>query len=348
MEELRRSLIGRVADRIAGVLQKRRFLTSINHVHGPEGPDTPQDAVIVVVLVRDGLYYLDEFLAHYRGLGAAQFVFCDNGSADGTVERLKREPDAVVLQSLLPWGEVESDFRRYAAELYAPGRWCLFADMDEMFVFKGADQIGLPGLTRYLSAQGFTALVAQMLEMFPQEPLRETARLSYTQALEAFAWYDLREMVRYPYHDPETGISWFLQGNTLSDPGLEVLFGGTRRRVFGERCCLTKHPLVRVVDGVEPGVHPHAAGHVFCADFTALIRHYKFAGDAAARDADTVARGVIEHGEDRQRLARLGEDPELTLWSEDAQRYDGVTTLIEQGFLRGSEAYDRFLAEQTS
>ncbi len=301
--------------------------------------------MIVVALVRDGMFYLDAFLRHYRALGAAQFVFCDNGSTDGTVERLKREKDVVILRCDLPWGEIENTFRRYAAERYAKGRWCLFADMDEMFEFEGAAQIGLPGLTRYLQDHGHSALMAQMLEMFPEGPLSAAAKLSYEQALETFCWYDLRAVERHGYHDPAIGFSWFLTGNRLANPKVEMLFGGLRKRVFGEQCCLSKHPLVRVVDGVEPGVHPHASAGVRVADFTALIRHYKFAGDTTARDADTIRRNAIPHGEDRQRQARFEAEPDLSLWSDQAERFQGFEPLYQAGFLIRSDAFTAYLEE---
>lgn len=333
------SIIGRLKARRERAQHKRRFVRSVEVLH--EGAPVAE-GVTVVALVRDGMFYLDEFLAHYRKLGAVRFVFCDNGSTDGTVARAMAEPDTVMLRSALPWGEIENDFRRYAAERYCRGQWCLFADMDEIFE-AGA---GLDVLTRYLEANGYTALVAQMLEMFPQTPLRDAAGLSYREALAAFEWYDLREVERCGYHDEETGFSWFLQGNTVPDARIGILFGGTRRRVFGERCCLTKHPLVRLADGVEPGVHPHAAAHVACADFTALIRHYKFAGDTAARDADTVARAAIPHGEDRARLDRFAADPGLRLWTPEAQRFDGLAPLQKAGFLLRSDAFERFCKEQ--
>jgi len=339
------SLIDKIRRRVSSARHQRRFLTSIQHLHGPERAETPQDAVIVVALVRDGMFYLDAFLRHYRALGAAQFVFCDNGSTDGTIERLKTETDVVILRSDLPWGEIENDFRRYGAERYARGRWCLLADMDEMFAFEGDAQIGLPGLTRYLQDQNYTTLVAQMLEMVPQGPLNDAAKLSYEQALEAFKWYDLRGIERYDYHDPAIGFSWFLEGNTVDTPAIQMLFGGLRKRVFGEHCCLTKHPLVHVVDTVEPGVHPHAAAQVNVADFTALIRHYKFAGDTAARDADTLLRGAIPHGEDRQRLGRFKANPTLSLWSDQAQQFNGIAPLYEADFLVRSEAFTRYLEQ---
>jgi len=260
-------LFGKLTRRMEAARAQRRFLSSLRHLHGPKSTSAPMDAVVMVVLVRDGMFYLEEFLRHYRGLGAGQFVFCDNGSSDGTIERLKLEPDTVILQSNLPWGEVENLYRRHAAERYAPGRWCLFADMDEMFD-PGHGAPDLPALARMLDADGHTALVAQMLEMVPEAPLAEAARWSYAEALERNIWYDLRDIERLDYHDPSIGFAWYLQQNTITNPEIKVMFGGLRRRVFGEHCCLTKHPFVKLTGGTLPGVHPHASAHLRCAPFT--------------------------------------------------------------------------------
>ena len=327
-------LFGKLTRRMEAARAQRRFLSSLRHLHGPRTASAPMDAVVMVVLVRDGMFYLEPFLEHYRGLGAGQFVFCDNGSSDGTIERLQREPDCVILQSELPWGEVENLFRRHAAERYAPGRWCLFADMDEMFD-PGHAAPDLPALARLLEAGGYTGLVAQMLEMVPETPLSEAAGWSYAEALERNIWYDLRDIERLNYHDPAIDFAWYLQQNKLSNRDIKVMFGGIRKRVFGEHCCLTKHPFVKLTGGTLPGVHPHASAHLRCAPFTGLIRHYKFAGDSVARDADTAARGVIAHGEDRARLARLQDAPGLSLWSEGMQQFAGPEPLYEADFLQG-------------
>lgn len=326
-------IVRRIARRIDAKRAQRRFFASLTHLHGPRSANTPKDAVILVALVRDGLFYIDEFLRHYRDLGAAQFVFCDNGSTDGTVERLATESDCVVLRSDLPWGEVENLFRRHAAERYAPERWCIFADMDEIFAFEGDTAHGLPGLTAGLDAGAYTALVAQMLEMAPRASLSEASRWSYAQALERFKWYDLSNVERMDYHDPQIGFAWYLRQNSLSNSQVQIMFGGLRKRVFGEHCCLTKHPLVKLTGGALPGVHPHTSAHVHCAPFTGLIKHYKFAGNTAARDADTLARGVISHGENKTRLNRLNAEPSLTLLSEGMQVFKGLEALYESNFL---------------
>lgn len=339
------SFLTKLKGKAAKLRQEQRFKRSVKHLHGPLVPSLSAQDTVVIALVRDGEFYLDAFLGYYRSIGAAHFVFCDNGSIDGTLTQLRAQSDCTVLQSTLPWGEVENDLRRHAALTCAAGHWVLYADMDEVFTFDRAPQIGLPGLTQYLDRHGYTAMIAQMLEMFPRMSLQDAGQISYEEALSEFDHYDLRDTAQFAYHDPAIGFGWFLQQNTLSNDEIHVLFGGTRARVFGENCCLTKHPLVKILPGVEPGVHPHAAAHVACADVTALIQHYKFANASMARDADTAARGVIPHGEDRKRLDKFRVDPDLTLWSDRAERYAGLRPLQDAGFLQRSAQFEAYLQE---
>ena len=337
---------GAKATRIA---RRVRFLASVRHIHGPRRLTTRADDVIVVALVKNGVFYLDDFFDHYRAIGARHFVFFDNGSSDGsssdgTIARIAREPGTIIVQSRLPWGQFENDFRRHAAQTYCANRWCLFADMDEMFDFEGSDTLGLTGLVRYLRKNDFTALVAQMLEMFPKSPLRQTASMPYAQALDQYRYFDLGEIVDHDYHDPQIGFGYYLKDNTLPDPRIKVLFGGVRRKVFGEVCCLTKHPLVFVGPNTQTGVHPHCSAQVDCADFSALIRHYKFTDDPLARDSDLVATAAIDHGEDRLRVQAMRDDPDLSLYSPDSILFTGVDDLYARGFLIRSEQYSAYVA----
>lgn len=345
MAEASASFLTKLRGKAAKLRHAQRFRRSVKHLHGPLKPVLRAQDTVVIALVRDGEFYLDAFLSYYRSIGAAHFIFCDNGSTDGTLAHIQAQLDCTLLQSTLPWGEVENDFRRHAALTCAPGQWVLYADMDEIFTFDRAAQIGLPGLTRYLDRQGYTAMIAQMLELFPRMSLLDAGQISYEEALSEFDHYDLRDTTQFAYHDPQIGFAWFLQQNQLANPDIPVLFGGTRARVFGEACCLTKHPLVKVLPGVEPGVHPHAAAHVTCADVTGLIQHYKFTNAPMARDADTAARGVIPHGEDQKRLDRFRTDPDLTLWSDEAERYAGLRPLQDAGFLQRSAQFEAYLQE---
>ena len=96
--------VARVRARMSRARHRTAFAASLRHVSGPR-PELARrgDAVVVIALVRDGMFHLHDFLQHHRALGAAHFIFCDNGSTDGTLEALRDQPDCLVLQSLMPF-----------------------------------------------------------------------------------------------------------------------------------------------------------------------------------------------------------------------------------------------------
>jgi len=336
------TLLSRITSRLSNITRRRRFARAVEHVHG-QGFAVPPGAVLAIVLVRDGAYYLDAFFDYYRALGIRHFAFMDNGSTDGTVARIRAQPGCVIDRVALPLGQYEDLMRAYPAQTYGQNRWCLYVDMDEQFDFEGRQTHGLPALLRYLEARHETALMAQMLEMFPAAPLAAVQDLSYAQALEAFAYYDISTVQSFPYHAPGIPFSALLQDNTLASQALEFKFGGVRGRVFGENCCLTKHPLVFNGCGVVPAPHPHLSRHVAVSDMSAVIRHYKFAGNVMARDTASARDGALPHGEDRARLEVLRAQTQLTLHSPQARRWAGIAPLEEAGFLVGSASYRAFL-----
>ena len=339
------SIITRIRSRLRETARRRRFASAVEHVHGA-GFVVPQGEVLAIVLVRDGAYYLDAFLDYYRGLGIRYFAFIDNGSSDATIARIKQQEGCVIDRVTLPLAQYEDLMRGYPAAQYGKERWCLYVDMDEQFDFEGRESYGLPALIRYLEQHGDTALMAQMLEMFPRAPLAAIKDLTFAQALTAFVQYDISTVQSFDYHSEQIEFSGLLQDNVLGTDALKFKFGGVRGKVFGEACCLTKHPLIFNGEGVRPAPHPHLSQHLQVSDFSAVIRHYKFAGNIAVRDAASAVSGDLAHGEGQARLEVLEAQINLTLHSEDAQVWAGIEPLYEAGFLVRSNSYTAFLAEQ--
>ncbi|KIN73207.1 glycosyltransferase family 2 protein [Sulfitobacter guttiformis] len=340
-------LITRICNRFREVARRRRFAGAVEHLHG-QGFSVPPGEVLAIVLVRDGCYYLDAFFDYYRALGIRYFAFVDNGSTDDTVARIKAQEGCVIDRVELPLAQYEDLMRQYPAQKYGTDRWCLYVDMDEQFDFEGREQHGLPALINYLEGRSDTALLAQMLEMFPRAPLAAVKDLTYSQALTAFAQYDISTVSSFDYHSDKIEFSALLAGNTLGSDALQFKFGGVRGKVFGEACCLTKHPLIFNGADVVPAPHPHLSQNVRVSDFDAVIRHYKFAGNVAARDAASAASGDLAHGEDQARLAVLAAQENLTLHSSDAQVWTGIDPLYDAGFLVRSKSYSTFLAESNT
>jgi hypothetical protein len=336
------SLLSRLTHRLSEIARRRRFARALEHVHGADFV-VPQGDVLAIVLVRDGAYYLDAFFDYYRTLGIRYFAFIDNGSTDDTIARIRAEDGCVIDRAVLRLAQYEDLMRAHPAQTYGKNRWCLYVDMDEQFDFIGRETHGLPALLRYLEGRKETALMAQMLEMFPDAPLSAVQDLSFAQSLDAFKYYDISTVQSYPYHSAQVPFSAMLRGNTLASDALEFKFGGVRGRVFGESCCLTKHPLVFNGPQVVPAPHPHLSRNVAVSDMSAVIRHYKFAGNVAARDAASAQSGTLAHGEDRARLEVLRAQAQLSLHSPQARAWGGLEPLEQAGFLVESRSYKAHL-----
>jgi len=308
-------------------------------VHGPAVVELAPDDVAMVSLMKDAAYFVAGFITHHQRLGVRHIVILDNGSTDDTVAIAATFDHVTVIRNTLPAKRYEVLLRDVAARQVLRGGWVLFADADEMFeVPFGAT---LPRLMAYLSAQGFTAMVAQMLDLFSPLPYGAGKGWSYGEVTLRADQYSLGQVKSVPYHDQDAvGFSWFLDSNQ-GDVALKI--GGLRREVFGEACFLSKHSLVRNEGGVLIS-HPHCASGVRVADVTGLLRHYKLAGDYLARDRASVAAGTWDHAEDAKRLAAAKGGDAFVIAPATGHTYAGTGALVEQGFLEVSDAYRAFIA----
>src|SRR5215218_1213704 len=124
---------------------------SVEHLYGPEEVDYRPDELVVVCLVRDGRPYVKSFVEHYLSLGIKHLFFLDNDSTDGTVEALKTYDNTTVLRTELPYknpkgglGGTETLFKQYLIGRFGKkDRWCLYADIDELFDYPYSDVVGL-------------------------------------------------------------------------------------------------------------------------------------------------------------------------------------------------------------
>ncbi len=120
---------------------------------------------------------------------------------------------------------------------------------------------------------------------------------------------------------------------------VKFYFGGMRNEVFGEDCCLTTHRLVKNSPEVVLYSHPHCSGSVRCADFTALIKHYKFCGDYLAREKRLRGAGVWWDKEIGQRMDYLNSVDEPIICVSEFHLYTDIELLFDLGFLVASDRY---------
>lgn len=297
------------------------------------------DQCVVVAVVRDAGPFLETFLEYYVRLGATRIVLLDNGSEDGTIERALAFPEVSVLRCTLPFRDYDLAFKRYLIERFGEGSWCLLVDHDELFDYPGSDRLPLAGLLRYLNARGFTAVMAVVVDMFPDGPA-DTWPPPGREAIEAAVWYDLSGL--------SSSRPWrLLLTNRFADPQMRFFRGGLPYLIFGVRTVATRFPLVHYVLGGRLSLrrfhHFSRGAHV--ADVSAVLRHYKFDRTFFERCRALVARGqhYDQAGLYRAALATLERNPRLILRGPTARRLHHVNQLVEEGVLRASPAYWEFV-----
>lgn len=309
----------------------------VRHVCGPTAVSYDDDELLVICVVRNGEDYVRPFMEHYRALGVRHLVFLDNGSTDGTVERLCDYDDVTVLETDAPYDRYENTMKRYLAERFSAGRWHLIADIDELFDFPYSDRIRLRAFLRYLNQHGYTAVVAQMLDMFADRPLNAAPSAAGEDLTSTHRYYDISDVVTRNHRLLDVGHL-----------GIRFHQGGIRRKVFGTMNGLTKAALVRMDGRVQPFVAWHHVRNARFADVSCVLRHYPFGRSFVAKVRDAVETGRygrVTSDEYAAYWAVLATRPDVNLRLETAREWWSLDDLVDSGFLVVSPAYRQWVKE---
>ena len=154
------------------------------------------------------MYFLPEFLAHYRGLGVERFVFLNDRSDDGSFEYLLQQPDTVVVESSRRYGDTVdfppalSDepgsrrilflWRTLLHEIFARDRWALQVDLDEFVHLP--EGMTFQDMVLHLERQDRHQVWGVMLDVYPENiaalaEQKDTSRLGMSTT-----WYFDGEM----------------------------------------------------------------------------------------------------------------------------------------------------------
>jgi glycosyltransferase involved in cell wall biosynthesis len=307
----------------------------VRHVAGPRAVRYGEEEVLAISIVRNGAVHMRSFLEHHFGLGVRHVVLLDNGSTDGTVDLARGYGNVTILRTDCPYGAYENVMKRYLARRFSRGRWNLCVDIDERFDYPFSDILPLQPFLAYLNHRGFTAVVAQMLDMFPDGPILEAGG-GAASLQERHRFYDISSVGRLDYR-------W----GTLSNPAVKEHRGGIRIAAFQTNNCLSKAALVRVDEEIELFVDWHHVANARIADLTCLLLHYPFVETFRAKLEDAVsARRYGKWTPQYERYWRaLCENPDLSFMGPAARELTGTRELVEQGFLVVSEEFRRWVEE---
>lgn len=141
----------------------------------PATPARPIDGpVTLCAVVRDEMFLLEAFFAHYRALGLRAFHVLDDGSTDGSREFLRAQPDCTLFVSDHSFGDrvdgmrVDVLWKQALVAQLPPDAWGLSVDADEFLAL--ADAAELEALVADLEARGARAALAAMIDLYPATP----------------------------------------------------------------------------------------------------------------------------------------------------------------------------------
>ena len=193
----------------------------------PDPPDVrlPADGVVAVVIAYNERLRLVHFLEHHRAIGVSHFIVIDNASCDGSSEYLDAQPDVTRLLSSRNYREFKARWRHIVADLYLDGRWVLFPDADELFVYPGWPQRNLNDVINLWEHNGYDGVFASMVDMYPAGPIKDATYIPGAPFLDSCPFFDADGYRLFPR-----------QKKSLSEyetPPWD-LHGGTRERLVYE------------------------------------------------------------------------------------------------------------------
>lgn len=302
----------------------------VRHLSGPRRPLQGSGELIAISVVRDGELWAKSFLAHHRARGVRHFVILDNGSEDQTVALFSNQPDVTLLQTHVPYSAYENTMKRYLANRYCSGGWCLCVDVDELFEYPGSKHVSLPTFLSYCETHGYNAVVTQMLDMFSDKPLRDVRSTVEDDIGATYRYYDISALHRTAYL------------SSVPDEQIQMHRGGIRKVVFGTDNGLTKISLFRMDGTLRPFVQWHHADGARIADVSAVLLHYPFVQSFYTKVVNAVKDGrygYLTSDEYRSYLDGFDRDPEVRLKLATARQLESVDQLVDEGFLVASSNY---------
>jgi hypothetical protein len=312
--------------------------SSVEHLHGPAEIPYGENELVVLCLIRNGESLVRAFIEHHVSLGAKHIVFLDNGSEDETVSIARGYENVTVLRSRMLYRKYELLMKRYLIRRFGKNRWSLYVDVDEFFDYPYSGIVSLGSLLHYLRERQYNAVVAQMLDMFPEGPLSESEDENDAPLREIYRYYDLSNVRNLKY----TQSRWIREkGNVVSNPKIPAMRSGIRKTLFNIQQPLTKHPLVFLDDELEP-LHngSHAIKNARVADFSCVLFHYTFVGlRAQAEHAVRESKNSTRSKKYGKVLRVLDQNPELRIKQDTSRELESVDGLVDIGFLHVSGDY---------
>ncbi len=320
-------------------LREQWVSLNVRHLFGPRSIRVPKDEAIVTCVVKNGEYYMESFIKHYLAMGFRHIFILDNGSSDQTIAIAREYENVSVCQSTLPISANQRLFKKYLATKSVRGGWCLDADVDELFDYPHSDVVSLRELLAYLNDHNYNAVITQLLDMFSDRSLSHLVDEQKEDIKAVYQYYDISEVGKTDYRSSPVAVN-SAGANRLASSDVALLWGGIRKRLYGNDCLLTKHSLFYPEAGIELFPHIHFVNRANVADVSGVMLHYKLTSNALAmalQNRDNFTENSKTYG---AFIDVLQNSSGLQVKTSTARRFVEASELCESGFLMTSPAYE--------
>lgn len=292
--------------------------------------------ILCCTVLRNELPRLPYFLEYYRNKGIRAFVAVDNGSSDGSLEYLLKQPDVYVWQSEFSFNRANFGAGWFEPILRMHGRnqWCLIVDADELLYYQDCESRTIVDLCRAIDLKGKRAFEAIHVDMYSDAAIRDTHYAPGQRFEEVCPYFDRQFFHRY---DQKAGP---FRNQT-------IYWGGVRQRVFGEAGYhLSKVPLIKYDEDcvLAGGQHWTNLPSSEIAVESGCLLHFKYFSSFCGYVSEEVKRKEHADGADlyheyerglREQPSLSFYDPAQSIKLEDSQQ------LVRLGVMRADDSADR-------
>lgn len=287
-------------------------------VHGTLDPDK----LTLFSTMKDEMGFLPAWIAHHRAIGFEQFLIWDDQSTDGSVEWLSTQPDTVVMQSRLSFGEelrvtmpdgrrrkerAGTYFKMAVPQQFLAGRFVGYLDADEFLILPPGSS-SIAEVVSRLTDLGETAIAASLVEFFPSgsEGLIGALPQDFDGLVAAYPWFQATPLIELrqgemprPVGPSKTALLY--QAYSVQPPvvrkGLRRIWmpRAEKRRQLAQTSPRYKTPLIRRT-AASWAVGSHNASVPPVPDHMLTVAHFVFAAHFREKIETAIRRGAHAHG----------------------------------------------------
>ncbi len=292
---------------------------------------------VLIMTVHNEAHRMAFFIDYYKTLGFEQFIVLDNESTDGLQAMLRDEPGVSVFAAKGSYknSRFGNDWINTVLSKYCSGKWILYVDADEFFVYPHSDTRNIVELTAHLAHQGQRSMNSLMVDMYSENKASANTCMPGENPATVCPLYDA-----YGYQtrfDPMSRTAWTK--------------GGVRGRIFFKDVwagpALNKTPLVF---WKRPYAFLKSSHQLWPAHLnqpvsrsgnaiTSALLHFKFLADINDKlHAEALRRQhTSEYGAYTDQMHVKREEPDFV--GAPTARYEGWRSLLRDRLIAGDDEF---------